>query len=109
MAFDAVLAARIRPHLASVAGVTEKKMFGGIAFMVNGNMACGVHGDNLIVRLGSDIGSRVLSEPHVRPFDLSGKAMTGWIYVEPAGYKTEQDLKRWIQQGIAFAQSLPGK
>ena len=109
MAYNKELSLRIWNCLADVSGVTEKMMFGGVGFLVNGNMACGVHGENLIVRLSPADGDKALKRPHTRPFDLSGKPMRGWVYVEPAGIASEADLQDWVNQGIAFARSLPPK
>jgi TfoX/Sxy family transcriptional regulator of competence genes len=109
MPYDEKLAARIRAKLASVGGVSEKKMFGGVGFMVSGNMACGVIGPEMIVRLGDDEFEAALKKPHVRVFDFSGKPMKGWIYVSAEGTATERALKVWIDKGLAFAESLPAK
>ena len=87
----------------------KKKMFGGVGFMVQGNMACGVIGDNLVVRIGAENSEAALAHPYSRPFDFSGKPMAGWVYVEPAGVVADSDLRGWIAQGVAFAQSLPAK
>ena len=83
MAFDETLAARIRKNLARKKGIEEKKMFGGIIFMLNGNMLVGVWKDSLIVRLGEEQGEKALLEPHVKPFDITGKSMKGWAMVTP--------------------------
>jgi len=109
MAYDEALAQRIRAALPAVPGLTEKKMFGGIAFMVNGNMACGVTQDNLMVRMNPDATSEALAQPNVRLFDMTGRPMKGWVVVEPAGIQAEDDLAHWIAHGVAFAQSLPAK
>jgi TfoX/Sxy family transcriptional regulator of competence genes len=103
------LAQHIRAALQAVPGVTETKMFGGISFLVEGNMACGVSKDNLMVRIGSAAREAALAQPHVRVFDMTGRPMKGWVLVEPAGVQTEDELKHWIDQGVAFAQSLPPK
>ena len=109
MAYDEALAQRIRAALPAVPGLTEKKMFGGIAFMVDGNMACGVTGNNLMVRMSPDATAAALAQPNVRLFDMTGRPMKGWVVVEPAGLQAEDDLTHWIAQGVAFAQSLPPK
>ncbi len=109
MAYDEALAQRIRAALPNVPGLTETKMFGGIGFLVHGNMACGVNGENLIVRIRPDATDAALAEPAVRVFDMTGRPMKGWIVVEPAGVQSADNLKHWIAQGIAFAQSLPPK
>jgi hypothetical protein len=109
MPYDQVLAQRIYGVLRSLPGLTEKKMFGGVGYMLNGNMACGVHGPDLIVRLGPARYEQALKQPHVRVFDLTGKPMTGWIVVGPAGCATDEQLRQWIEQGVVFAQTLPEK
>jgi hypothetical protein len=109
MAFDANLAERIRARLKTQAGVTEKKMFGGLSFLMNGNMCCGVHGDEMIARLAQDDGERALSEPHTRRFDLTGRPMKGWILVGPAGLAADADLGRWVDRAAGYAASLPPK
>ncbi len=109
MAYDEGLARRVQSALGSLPGLTEKKMFGGVGFMVHGNMACGVHGPDLIVRLGPAPCDQAMSQPHVRVFDLTGKPMKGWIVVAVAGVAADADLRSWIEQGVAFAQTLPRK
>jgi TfoX/Sxy family transcriptional regulator of competence genes len=109
MAYDEALAQRIRAALPNVTGLTEKKMFGGIGFLVYGNMACGVHGNDLMVRINPDSYEAALASPHVRVFDMTGRPMKGWIVVDSAGVQSIEDLQSWLQQGVAFAQSLPPK
>ena len=109
MTYNQTLAERIRSQLGSSDEIKEKKMFGGLGFIVNGNMACGIIGDDLVVRIGPEHYTQALSQPHTRPFDFSGKPMAGWIYVEPVGYEADRELKNWIQQGMKFARSLPPK
>jgi TfoX/Sxy family transcriptional regulator of competence genes len=109
MTYDEMLATRIRLALGPLPELEEKKMFGGIGFLVNGNMACGVHKNDLIVRVGAASYEEALSLPHTRPFDMTGRPMAGWVMVEPEGCETEADLKAWVEQGLAFARSLPGK
>jgi len=109
MAFDDQLATRIRDRLGKRAGVTEKKMFGGIAFLLNGNMCCGVHGKEMIVRLDPEHTEQALSERHTRRFDLTGRPMKGWILVEPEGLATDADLTKWIGMATTYARSLPAK
>jgi TfoX/Sxy family transcriptional regulator of competence genes len=87
----------------------EKKMFGGVGFLVNGNMACGVHKKDMIVRVGPENHKDALARPHTHIFDMTGRPMAGWVMVEPEGCATENDLKGWIQQGLAFAHTLPAK
>jgi TfoX/Sxy family transcriptional regulator of competence genes len=108
MAYDADLARRVRALLAVQPGLTEKHMFGGVAFMLQGNMACGVSGDELIVRVGP--GDEVLvRQPGVRPFDMTGRPMKGWLLVGPEGYDTDASLQDWVTRGSEFALSLSPK
>jgi|SRR5437016_1570802 len=110
MAFDERLAERIRGQLGKKKGLSEKKMFGGIAFLLNGNMSCGVHRNELIVRLAPDETDAALARTHVRVFDLSGgRPMKGWILVEPPGVKADKDLAKWVETGVKYASSLPPK
>ena len=109
MAYDEQLAERIRGQMAPIQGSVEKRMFGGIGFLIGGNMACGVNRENLIVRVGPEQYDAALAEPHVRPFDMTGRPMKGWIVVAPDGCATEADFGSWIQRGVAIAQSLPEK
>jgi hypothetical protein len=109
MAFDQGLAERIRKHLTQQQGLTEKRMFGGLAFLLNGNMCCGVHQRELIVRLDPAQTVAALTEPHTRVFDLSGRPMKGWILVEPAGLANEPALAKWLRFGTNYAASLPKK
>ena len=109
MAYDQSLAQRIRAELNKLPGLQEKKMFGGVGFLVQGNMACGVHGEELIVRVGPQRYDEALSQPHTRPFDMTGRPMSGWVMVTPEGYETESDLRSWVRQGVEFARSLPAK
>lgn len=109
MAYDQLLAGRIRMEISQFSGLVEKKMFGGIGFILNGNMACGVHANDLIVRVGPGNNALALSRPHARPFDLTGRVMEGWIAVGPGGFDSDQEMKEWIRLGIEFARSLPAK
>jgi TfoX/Sxy family transcriptional regulator of competence genes len=84
-------------------------MFGGIAFMVGGNMAVGVSSDDLMVRVGKETYDEALTRPGVREFDMSGKPMRGWVLVSDAGYSTDADLTSWIDRGVSYAESLPPK
>ncbi len=108
MAYDEQLADRIRDILAGEEGVTERKMFGGIAYMVNGNMACGIVGDDLMLRLGAEAADEALDRPHMRPMDFTGRPMTGMVYVEPAGVRGVA-LRNWVGKSVTFARSLPPK
>ena len=108
MAFDESLAARIRTHLGKRTGVAERKMFGGITFLLQGNLCCGVHREALIVRLGPEEAGRALAEPHTRVFDLTRRPMKAWVLVEPKGLAGAQ-LEKWIDRAAHFAGSLPPK
>jgi hypothetical protein len=107
MAFDTALAARIRKRLGRRAGLSEKTMFGGLAFLLHGNMCCGVHGSEMIVRLAPADTDGALKQAHVRVFDLSGRPMKGWILVQPKGLSTDAALAKWVKTGLAYAGSLP--
>lgn len=109
MAYDEGLAERVREIVALHGDVTERKMFGGIAWMVAGNMACGVLGEELIVRLGPEDGERALGEPHTRPFDYTGRPMKGFVCILPDGTHGGPDLAGWVEAGVGFASSLPPK
>jgi len=109
MAFDEAVAGRIREALAGAPDIVEKRMFGGIAFMVRGNMCCGVIGDRLMVRVGPDGYEEALSRPHAKPMDFTGRPMEDMVYVEPAGFASAGGLKGWIARVMPFALSLPAK
>jgi len=108
MAYDLKLAERIRSELDGMSFV-EKKMFGGVGFLLNGNMACGVNKDDLIVRVSPDKHTELLIRLHARPFDLTGKPMKGWLLVEADGCKTDKQLSTWVKEGVEFALTLPPK
>src|SRR2546430_17538771 len=108
MAFDDVLAERLRDRLRDAVGVHEKKMFGGLAFLTDGNMTVGVHGDDLIARIDPDTTDAALAEPGVRPFDITGRPMRGWILV--AGEALDDAvLDRWIERARGYVATLPLK
>jgi TfoX/Sxy family transcriptional regulator of competence genes len=109
VAYDEALAARVRSILTGRKGLAEKRMFGGLAFLVNGNMCCGVHGDELILRLAPEQAEEALREPHVRVFDMTGRPMKGWVLVSPGAVETESALSSWVGRGAEFAASLPPK
>jgi TfoX/Sxy family transcriptional regulator of competence genes len=109
MAVDESLAARIRDALARKKGIEEKKMFGCVCFLLNGNALAGVWKDRLIVRLGPDEAEAALRESHVRQFDITGKPMRNWIAVEPEGVEDDEQLKDWIQRATKFVGKLPKK
>ncbi len=109
MAYSEDLAERIRAILSDVDGVTEQKMFGGIAFMVCGNMCCGVLGDELLLRLGPDRTRRALKEPHTRKMDFTGRVIKSMLFVGPAAIETTSGLMRWVNNGVDFVSQLPAK
>jgi TfoX/Sxy family transcriptional regulator of competence genes len=109
MPFDENLAERLRPLLQGKYTVTEKKMFGGLAFMVNGHMCCGIVGKDLVVRTGPDAFDQALQQTHSRPMDFTGRPMKGFIYVAPAGYRSDRELKSWAQLGLNFVLSQAPK
>ena len=106
MAYDEGLATRVREVLGDQPELVEKKMFGGLAFLMHGNMACGVRGDDLIVRVAAEA---ALGEPGTRPFDLTGRPMRGWLLVDADGHAEDDDLRRWVDRGLAYANLLPPK
>jgi len=109
MAFDEGLAERIRMVLGGQPGLVEKKMFGGVGFMLQGNMACGVNKDDLIVRVGPERYEEAVIRPHTKDFDMTGRPMKGWVVVTPPGYENDEDLESWVGEGVNFALSLPPK
>jgi TfoX/Sxy family transcriptional regulator of competence genes len=109
MAYDEQLAERVRDLLAARPGYSERKMFGGLCFMIGGNMACGIVGDELMVRLAPDKYEDALAQPHARPMDFTGRPMKGMVYVGTAGIKGESALAEWVERGAAHAASLPPK
>ncbi len=109
MTYNTGLAQRMRNHLNQIPYLTEKAMFGGVAFMVNGNMACGVHKQSMIVRVGSEKHDLAMALPHTHIFDLTGRPMAGWVLIDPEGCEGDEQLQAWIQKGLDFARSLPAK
>ena len=108
MAYNLKLAERIRSQLDGIPSV-EKKMFGGVGFLIHGNMACGVHKEDMIVRVDPAKHAKLLQKPHAKPFDITGRPMKGWLLVEPDGCKTSKQLSTWVKEGIEFALTLPPK
>ena len=108
MTYNLKLAERIRSELEGIPFI-EKKMFGGVGLLLNGNVACGVNKDNLIVRVDPEKHTALLKKPHAKPFDLTGKPMKGWLIVEAAGVKTDKQLSAWVKLGVEFALTLPPK
>lgn len=109
MAYDEGLAVRIGEIVADRLDVAEKRMFGGLAFLVNGNLACAVHHDDLLVRLPADEFDAALGEPGASVFDATGRRMRGWLVVEAAAIAEDDDLRRWVGRGLGFAGGLPPK
>ena len=109
MAYDERLADRVREVISLRNDVSERKMFGGVAWMLAGNMACGVIGEELIVRLGRGDDERALGEPHVREFDFTGRPMRGFVVVGPQALERDEDLAGWVDAGADHAGSLPPK
>jgi len=109
MAYSESLADRIRTVLGHKAGVVEKKMFGGVGFLLNGNMLVGVWKTSLIVRVGPERYDEVLAAEHVQKFDITGREMRGWVLVEADGIESDAQLRAWIDRGLSFVQGLPKK
>lgn len=109
MAFNETLAASVRKLLNKQSGLVEKKMFGGVAFLVNGNMSVGVHGNELIVRVEPETTNAMLKESGARLFNITGRPSNGWLLVGGATLQDPQSLEKWVRRGIAFASSLPKK
>lgn len=110
MAYDEKLGDRIRELLEPRRDITERKMFGGLAFMVNGNMFIGLSGSgDLMVRVGPDAHEDALARPHARPMDFTGRPMNGYVYVAPAGFRTRKSLEAWTDRALNFALTLPKK
>lgn len=109
MAYDQALAARLREVLGDNPEISERQMFGGIAFMLSGNMAVGVSKDDLMVRIEPETQDEALAQPGVRVFDMTGRPMKGWILVAPEATEDDAELERWVDAGIDFAGSLPPK
>jgi len=109
MPYDESLAEKIRKLLCHRKNLTEKQLFGGVAFLLNGNVCCGAWKEFLILRLGDDMARQVLGEEHTRPFDITGKPMRGWVMVEPAGWQDAAKLRRWVSWAVEFTSDLPAK
>lgn len=109
VAYDEKLADRVRQALSGRKGLTEKKMFGGVAFMLRGNMCCGVVKNDLVIRFGPHGYDKALHEPHARPMDFTGRPLKGFVFVDPGGYRTDKALAKWVKQAVNFARTLPSK
>ncbi len=109
MAYSESLARRVRHLLAPHRGISEKKMFGGLAFLMSGNMSVGIWKSSLIVRLGTEQAKAALEEPHVVEFDVTGRPMRGWVVVGADGLETDEQLSGWVQRAVRFVEGLPCK
>jgi TfoX/Sxy family transcriptional regulator of competence genes len=109
LAYDKILAQRVRDTLRQRREVTEKELFGGIGFMIRGNMACGVLGNGLLVRVGPAKQEEALRDHNAKEFAIAGRPSKGWVLVARSGTKTDTDLRKWVELGVAFAKSLPAK
>ena len=109
MAYDESLAERVRGELAALEGLSERRMFGGLCFMLHGNMALGIEKDRLMVRVGPEAYESALRKPHARPMDMTGRPMRGFVVVPPEGLATSEILKDWVGQGVDYALRLPPK
>ena len=109
MAYNETLAARVRQILSSVMGFSERKMFGGLCFLIYGNMCCGVLKNELVLRLDPELARETLGGPHTRPMDFTGRPMKGFVFIEGAGLRTDRQLRDLVSMALSFAQSLPRK
>jgi TfoX/Sxy family transcriptional regulator of competence genes len=109
MAYDEGLAERIRSLLEDRGRVTERRMFGGLAFLVRGNMTVGIVNDQLMVRVGPDTYGAALRQPHARAMDFTGRPMKGFVFVSPEGFESDSDLAQWVERGVTYGASLPAK
>jgi len=109
MAYDEKTAQRVRAVLSRQRGLVERKMMGGICFMLGGNMCCGVSGAALMVRVGRDAYQQMLAQPNVRPMEFAGRRPTGFVFVDAEGHRSDAALATWVQRGVEFALTLPAK
>jgi TfoX/Sxy family transcriptional regulator of competence genes len=109
MAYDEELASRLRALLSGLDGISERRMFGGLSFLLDGNLVCGVMGDTLLVRLGEAQARAALADPHVRPMDLQRRPSRGTVYVDPAGFADDDALRGWVDLALGFVATLPPK
>jgi hypothetical protein len=109
MPYNKTIEARIERIISSWQNTDSKKMFGGVCHLLNGNMFCGVHKDFLILRLGKENADKAMTLPAVRPFDITGKPMGGWVMVEQGGFKEDETLETWLKKARDFAGTLKGK
>ena len=109
MAYSEEIEDRIKKIVSDWKNTADKKMFGGVCHLLNGNMFCGVHKEFLILRLGQEKAEEALQSPHVRPFDITGSPMKGWVMVAQNGFKTDTALKKWLNQAANFVKAMPAK
>ena len=109
MAYDEDVADRVRKAVAAHTGLSERKMFGGLCLMVNGNMFAGVMGDELMLRVGPQRFEELLAKPGARPMDFTGRPMNGYLYVSPIAFATDKALTTWLEDALSFAETLPAK
>jgi hypothetical protein len=110
MAYDEDLANRIRELIGAEPGLTEQRMFGGLAFMIGGHMCVGVSGQGgLMVRLDPHESEALVAKPHARPFEMRGRELRGWLRVDPEGVRTKRQLEPWVRRGVAYVRTLPPK
>jgi TfoX/Sxy family transcriptional regulator of competence genes len=110
VAYDEELAERMRDLLLGEPGVSEKRMFGGVGFMVDGNLAVAASSrGGMLVRVDPDAHEALLGEPHAAPFEMRGRSLRGWLFVDPAGLRGDEQLEEWVGRGVDFARSLPSK
>ena len=109
MPFNEEIEARIKKITSGWQNTDYKNMFGGVCHLLNGNMVCGVYKDFLILRLGEENANKALALPFVRPFDITGRPMKGWVMVEQDGFRTDEDLANWLNQAKEFVRSMPSK
>ncbi len=109
MSGDENLTARIRPIMSGMQGLSEKRMFGGHCFLINGNMCIGTWKGSLVARLGKEKHEETMAEPFTKPFDITGRTMKGWALVDPVGIHAKEDLEAWIYKAAKFVGSLPAK
>jgi hypothetical protein len=107
--YDERLAERVRRMMVDQPALAERRMFGGLAFLLGGRMCCGIVGEDLVVRVGPERYAAALALPHARPMDFTGRALKGMVYVSPAGFATDDDLADWLASGLRFARTLPAK
>jgi TfoX/Sxy family transcriptional regulator of competence genes len=109
MPYNLEVDSRIRKLISNWKNTDAKKMFGGVCYLLNGNMVCGVYKEFLILRLGEELGGKAMEKPFVRSFDITGRPMKGWVMVAQEGFKTDNELEDWLNQAKKFVETLPPK